>query len=331
MTPLEWAKRGALALVVALVVVVAAASVGAVFGGDPEPADEPPTHPEYDPASVVATAQPAEGEILPDDPGRDGVVVVDRSHANSVSRAEITPLVEALTRVGYTVRFTQGNVSESLEGADAFLVLDPGTEFSPDEVEAVRAFTDTGGRLLVAAEPDRRVVQTSLFGASISTRQSRVTTLASEYGVATDASYLYNLQTNGGNYRYLTAEPAETIDGVSSVTLYTATAVHAPNGQVVLRAAPGTRSSASDDDTGRPAVAVRTGNAVFLGDVSFLTEGRHNVADNEAFAAYLVEFVTGGTRTGTGAGSAAGSPGAAGDGETDASESTATAQPAADS
>jgi hypothetical protein len=335
MTPLDWGKRTAVAVVVAVVVVVAAAGVGAVLGDDPEPAAEPPTHPEWDPASVVSTPQTASGEIRAEDPGTDGLVVIDTTHANGVTRSEVTPLVEALTRVGYAVEFTSGNLSEALSEADAYLVIDPGTEYSPDEVEAVREFTDSGGRLLVAAEPDRRTVQTSLFGASISTRQSRVTTLASEYGVAADASYLYNLETNGGNYRYLTAEPATDVDGVSSVTLYTATAVTAADGRVVLRAAPGTRSSADTDDVGRPAVAVRTGNAIFLGDSTFLTEGRHNVADNEAFLAYLVEFATGGTRPTAGGGGAEATPGASdgratGSGASDAANETATAKPAAD-
>lgn len=298
MTVRFWGKRVAVAVVAALLVVGAAAGIGAFVGDDPEPAADPEPVPEYDPARVVDTAQPAEGEIRPDGDG-NGTVVVDNSHGNDVSRAALTPLVESLTRVGYRVEFTGGSLSESLADADALLVVDPQTEFSAAEVETVRKFTRRGGRLVVMAEPNEKVVQTGLFSAQIATQESAVTTLTSAYGMSVDANYLYNLRQNGGNYRYVQARPTTNVemDGVSNVTLYTPVAVRAEGGTPVLRATAGTHRSGGDAEPGRPAVAVRKDNALLVGDSTVLRETRYNVGDNEAFLTYVVEFVVGGETT----------------------------------
>jgi hypothetical protein len=296
-----WGARVAVAVVAALLIVVASVGLGAVLGDGPDRAVAPEPIPEYDPARVVSTPQPADGEILPEGE-RGGTVVVDTGHGNEVSRASVAPLAEALTRVGYRVEFTGTSLSESLDGANALLVVDPGTEFSAEEVEAVREFTRRGGRLVVMAEPNQKVVQTGLLTTQITTEESAVTTLASAYGMSVDANYLYNLRRNGGNYRYLRARPGENaeVDGVSNVTLYTPVAVRAERGTTVLRAAAGTYRAGGDAEPGRPAVAVRRNNVLLVGDSTILRETRYNVGDNEAFLTYVAEFMIGGEATATG-------------------------------
>jgi hypothetical protein len=111
-------------------------------------------------------------------------------------------------------------------------------------------------------------------------------------------SYLYNLETNGGNYKHIVAEPTpESGLELDSVTMYTAAPVHSRGGTVLLRAAENTHE-AGLDGTARHAVAVykENDNVILLGDSSFLRADRFNVGDNEQFVAFLVEFLITGER-----------------------------------
>jgi hypothetical protein len=90
---------------------------------------------------------------------------------------------------------------------------------------------------------------------------------------------------------------------MEQVTMFTAAAVHARDGTVLLRAVDNTHESGLDGTQRYPvAVYDEDDNAILLGDSSFLTADRFNVGDNEAFAAYLVEFlISGEFESGSGA------------------------------
>lgn len=298
MNAAEWGKRLAVLVLVAAVV-VAVSGVGAVVqdGGSP---DEPLALPEYQPDRVAVDPLPAEGRIQPDGDAvnRGGTVVIDDGHGNRFTRADIQPLVEALTRVGYSVEFyTSGDLAAQLEDARAFVVVDPGREYPPGDVDDVRRFTGQGGRLLIAGEPSRITTGGGLFGGLL-TQQSAVTSLASAYGMSVDTAYLYNQEHSDGNYKFITTEPAPgtAIEGVDRTTMYTAASVRARGGTVLLRSSPNTLRSNSDDERGQYPVAVRKNNVVLVGDKTFMGTEKYNVADNEAFVAYLVEFLASGDR-----------------------------------
>lgn len=290
----EWAKRvGVLGLVAAIV--VAGAGAGAIAGGGGAPDRQPLALPEYQPENVTVKPLPAEGTIRPDGDqiNRGGTVVIDAGHGNRFSRADVQPLVEALTRVGYRVEFyTEGNLAAALEDAQAFVVIDPSSEYPPGDIDTVRRFTGQGGRLLIAGEPSRVTVGGGFFGGLV-TQQSAVTTLATSYGMSLDTAYLYNQENADGNYKFITAEPGTNADlpDVNRTTMYTAAAVRSQGGTVLLRSSPNTLRSSTDDEQGQYPVAARRNNVVLLGDTTFMRPGKHNVADNEAFMAYLVEFL----------------------------------------
>jgi hypothetical protein len=296
------AKRVAVAGLVAVVIVAAAFAIPAATDSSTEP--EPLDTPEYDAEALAATPIPAEGEIEADGSvgNRAGVVVVDVSHSNRVSRAELAPLVEELTSIGYGIRFYEGDqtLDQELSNVNAFLVVDPAQEFDRDEIDSVRDFTDDGGHLLMVGEPNRKRISASLFGTSITEQESALTTLAARYDMSLGTSYLYNLETNGGNYKHITARPTpESELEFDSVTMFTAAAVHARRGTVLLRATADTHE-AGIDGTSRFPVAVHreNENAVLLGDSTFLHADRFNVGDNEQFAAFLVEFLISGNAGG---------------------------------
>jgi hypothetical protein len=292
---------GGVALAVVLVAVLVAAAGGgpATIDADTDANTSAPP-PEYAPDAVVAEPLESTGEVTVPESLRAGAgdgktVIID-----SASRAEIEdiqPLVVALVRAGHEVRFRDQPLQQSLADADAYLRIDPGVELSPRNVEAVREFTDEGGRVLLIGEPNRIRISQSAFSASITTQRTEMTTLASEYGIVFGTRYLYDTTTNDGNFKNVLAEPtdASAAPSLDRVALYTATRVQARDGQVILRTPPSTKlSNAGPAD--RYPVAVRTGNVLALGDKTLLENGRHNVADNDAFISYVLAFTLSGDR-----------------------------------
>jgi hypothetical protein len=196
------AKRLAVAGIVAVVIVAVAFAIPAATN---TPADRDPLDtPEYDAESLAATPIPAEGEIEANRSAgnRAGTVVIDESHSNRFSRSDLAPLVEELTEIGYGVRFYDGDqtLDQELSNVNAFVVIDPGQEFDRDEIEDVREFTNEGGHLLMVGEPSRKSISGGFFGVSITEQESALTTLAARYDMSLGTAYLYNLETNGGNY-----------------------------------------------------------------------------------------------------------------------------------
>ncbi|WP_136600935.1 DUF4350 domain-containing protein [Salinigranum halophilum] len=299
------AKRLAVAALVVVLIVAAAFAIPAATNTptDREPLDTP----EYDPAEVATTPVPAEGEIEADGSlgNRNGVVVIDDAHSNRFDRADLEPLVRELTSLGYGVRFHDGDqtLDQVLSNSNAYLVIDPGEEYESNEVASVRSYTREGGHLLLVGEPNRKRVSASLFGTSVSNQESALTSLAGRYDMSLGTSYLYNLETNGGNYKHLVARPTpESGLDLDSITMYTAAPVHSRGGTVLLRAAENTHE-AGIDGTDRHAVAIHKerDNVILLGDSSFLRADRFNVGDNEQFVAYLVEYLISGDHDGSAA------------------------------
>jgi hypothetical protein len=288
-------KRVVLTLSVALLVVLVSASSSFMLSAPPESVSL--DTPEYDLQSVAVEPLRATGQVEADASvgSGSGVVVVDDDHGNNVDRAEIAPLVEALVLAGYEVDYFDGdNLTEALDGASAYVVVDPSTEYDAEERATLEEFTDRGGHLLLVGEPDRRQISATLFGTSVSTEESAVTTVAATYGIGFGTQYLYDLEENDGNYRHVIAVPTgEGFDGSERVTLYTATTVESQTGTPVLETVPTTRLSNSDEQRSYT-VALVDGNVMAVADASFFTAGRHNVADNERFIASMVEFLIAG-------------------------------------
>lgn len=285
--------------VLVVIVVFAAALAGGVAlwsGGNAVDTAEPARYQEYDVDSLVAEpVARTDGPTPTVAPAhRGGKVLIDVGHGNDLQRSQISPLLEQLIAANHTIRLHRSgdNLTEQLDDAAAFVSITPASQYSPEEVDAVTAFTDRGGRMVLVAEPDRYEV--SLL--SVEKRSDAVTTLASSYGISFETRYLYNLHRNDGNFRNVFARPGPnaSIDGLERTVMHTATAVTARSGTDVLVTTEGTRLS-DGGQAGHYPVAVRTGNVLAMGDRSSLSAARHTVADNDAMLAHVVEFLARGT------------------------------------
>jgi len=290
------AKRvGAFAVVVAAVLVVAAVAPGLVL---PESnIEEGPDHPAWETEGLVADRLDATGE--PDPDGNVGTVVFDRTHRNRFDREDVGALTGAITDAGGDVRFsdTSAEFQSLLDTADVLVVVDPAQEFDAEEVDALERFVREGGRLVVFGEPNRRAIATSGLGASLVTRRSQLTNLASAFGLSFGTEYLYDMEENDGNFKSVVTGPTDRtdsalVDGVEQVALPTAASVSVNNGDVLLRTAPSAETAGRSTQRGYPvAVTTNRGKVLAVGDASFLGGTTAAVGDNDVFIERIVEFM----------------------------------------
>lgn len=288
----ELARRLGVSLAVVLVVLVVAASLPLVTqsGGPDEPLDTT----EFSPATVVSEPIQSSGTVSPDvaEDDQSGVVYIDQAHGNDLSRAEMAPLVSALTATGHTVRMLDStdDFTSELDDGKALVIVDPTLRYTTDELDTVEEFTDGGGHLLLVAEPDR--IRPAAAAGNAVTQSSKVTQLASRHGISFDTRYLYDLETNDGNYKHVVATPAADagLGGIERTTHYTATTVSARDGTPLL-VTPETTHLSGGGPAAQHTVATQTENVLAVGDSTFLQADRHTVADNEEFVGYIVEFL----------------------------------------
>lgn len=286
-------RARAVVLVLTVVVVVAAATAGPLLvdrDRQPEETDE------YAVSALVPERAPAEGEVTVQPRDDPGVVLVDISHGNRMSQAEIKPLLQAITDAGYQVDLLEGgdDFDRSLSRADAFVVIDPSVGYDDEEVDRVEDFVERGGRLLLVGEPT--TLQLATF--ALFQRVNRLTPLSTRFGLEFGEGHLYNMADNDGNHLNIFAEPAadgQLTQGVSRAALYTATRISVHEGEPLLVASDRTRSSRTDA-TGTYAVAAVNGNVLAIADGTFMRRGNFRVVDNEQLVANVVRFLVSGEK-----------------------------------
>ncbi len=289
-------RARATAFVVTILVVVAGVSGAPALLGPPS-SDTP----EFAVDRLVPERAAAEGEVTVQRRNGTGVVLVDTAHFNRFEVDEVQPLIAAVTAAGYEVDLLEvdEDLDRSLSRADAYVVIDPGRRYTEAEAARVARFVDRGGRLLLAAEPTRSRIAGGLGG--VAPVRNRMSPLAAEFGIEYGEAYLFNLADNDGNHLNVFAQPAgpsALTDGLGRTALYTATTVQAREGQTVLVAGEGTRSSRTDALGTYPVAAVN-GNVLAVGDATFLRRGNYNVVDNERLLANVVGFLVDGEKART--------------------------------
>ncbi len=252
---------------------------------------EPPT-PSTSLAAVAASA------------GEGKVVIVDATHGNQYVPNEIEPLVTALSARGGRVEFDKGTqpLASQLKYASAYIIFSPSLAFSAEELRAIRQFTDSGGRLLVFADPTRfLVIYDSYSGAAfVSPDVNYVNPVLAPYGVSFSNDYLYNLQDNEGNFRnvkFTDFADSPLTSGLNMVVFYGVHAVQTNTGSALIRSDDKTFSSLTDQQgTYAPLVLSETGQVLAAGDFSFLTNPFAQVADNRLLLGAIADFALGSER-----------------------------------
>ncbi|MBN1135435.1 MAG: hypothetical protein JXM73_02570, partial [Anaerolineae bacterium] len=233
-----------------------------------------------------------------------GTVVVDRAHDNQFTMAELNVLQARLAARGQQLEPVEA--AEDLPGrlryAQALLIISPGESFAAAEIQAIQAFVDKGGRLLLVGDPTRFGILTDEWGdyAGLDSDATHLNSLAAQFDLIFQPDYLYNTTEYEGNYRNIRL--TEMVDqpltnGLEQVVFYAAHSL--TSGQPALIAASGdTRSSSSERAGDLPVAVLAAGGAVLgLGDLTFMTEPHNAVHDNDRLVSNIADFLSGAGRS----------------------------------
>jgi hypothetical protein len=225
-------------------------------------------------------------------------VVFDMSHGNRFSLTEIDPLINSLLKMGTEVQVNenQASLESLLKDANAYVVIAPATEHSEENIRAIHAFIERGGKLLVIADPTRT---SGDFYFDVEKSVTAANMLLDRYGIAFLTSYVYHITHNEGNFRNVFIQPGEKSDLTKKITAMVFYGTHSliGNQMVVLKAEESALSSANDRGGGLPvAMLTKAGNVLAMGDMNFMTTPFNQVADNNQLVLNLVEFLAGQAR-----------------------------------
>jgi len=309
--------RSAAVFLVVFAAIVAVGGVVGVLSDDGAEATELPEieNPQYDADRVSPDTSPGEATVQMDTSAVDNTVVV--AVGGRTMERDIEPLVNALVESGNEVNVVskqssapvrgpvavpeprqprgpppqpgggdESRLGEELENATGLISVGV-TSYRGEEIDAISEFVDEGGRVVVAANPQRE------FGPS-----GASTELYSELDAYTEPGYVYNLEENDLNYQRIFAEPAGRpmlSDGVDRVVFDTATPVGMAESDETMRPIAGSELSTTRSETEKP-VLVRNNGVALVGDTGFMTPENTQRADNDIFVGNIAEFLVSGDR-----------------------------------
>lgn len=252
---------------------------------------EPPT-----PSSAaVAIAAPA---------GEGKVTILDAYHGNQYTPNEIEPLVTALSARGGRVEFDRGAqpLANQLKYASAYFIMSPSIAFSNEELRAIYQFVESGGRLVVFADPTRATIAIdALTGSAMySPDVNYANPVLAPFGLSIVNDYLYNVQDNEGNFRnvkFTDFADHSLTRGLKMVVFYGVHSVKNSAGMPLVNADRNTFSSLTDRAGAFSPLALSdNGQVLAVGDFSFLTNPFNQVADNGLLLDAIADFALGSER-----------------------------------
>ena len=294
-----------------LLVVAATAGTALVAGQLTETSTQPDVE-SFQPDSLLPTPVADEGAVGAPGAATRKTVVVDVSHGNDVSRASLQPLVNALVGGGHEVKFYSGSsssfgpaanaesgLSTELQEADAFIVANPATAYSDDEVDSIEAFATGGGKVLLLADtPTQASSSTAVLPGlpttgSTAAASGQPTNVAGRFGITFGSGYIYDMTDNANNFKYIYGDPAgsDELAAEADQTVFREAVplVMSDAATTVVESRDARLSSTRKNGTFT--VAARSGNVVAVGDTWFLSPEAATLADNEQLVGNIASFL----------------------------------------
>ncbi len=234
---------------------------------------------------------------------RFGTILVDLAHGNHLQMSELNVLQARLAARGQRlVPITQAeDLAGQLRKAQALVIVSPGQNWTPDEIQQVERFVDKGGRLLLVTDPTRFGVLYDEWGeyAGLDHDAPHMNDLATRFGLVFQADYLYNTVDNEGNFRNIKlTDLAENplTRGLDQLVFFAAHSIVSEESALITTSGE-TRSSASErTEDLAVGVLAADGSVLALGDLTFVTEPYNAVYDNDRFIANIADFLSGAQR-----------------------------------
>jgi hypothetical protein len=234
-----------------------------------------------------------------------GRVLIDLSHANNLDTNDLAPLLGRLEARGVTVETFDGagdaTIEAFLHSATALLVVAPTEAYEAEDRDVIVDFVEDGGRVLLAADPTRSVLEEDEGFLILSpglcpvSAVPAINSLANAFGVVYFDDYLYNLDENEGNYRNVRftvfSDDHALVQDLETVVFFAAHSLRS-NGLSLIVGDEQTRSPVRSGEAGL-AVATLTvnGQALALGDVTFLTAPYHTIGDNDRLLSHIADWL----------------------------------------
>jgi hypothetical protein len=232
-----------------------------------------------------------------------GTVLVDRAHGNRFEMGELNVLQSRLAARGQRLEpvETADDLAKQLRDAKALVIISPGQDWTPGEIQQVQEFVDKGGCLLLMTDPTRYEVILDELGDYVGLDYDSVhaNDLAAHFGLVFQPDYLYNTVDNEGNFRNIKLTDmadGDLTQGLDQVVFYAAHSILSD--QPALIAAGGDTRSSNSERAGALSVAVLTagGQVLALGDLTFMTEPYNAAYDNDRLISNIVDFLSTGQR-----------------------------------
>ena len=282
-----------IAIVLILIVIVLLGKMFSYYSGFYSP---PPTEiPSYE--HIVIPPAPST-EFSDNYTQVEGTVLIDLAHDNTFDIEELNVLTLRLISRGLTLEFLkeEGELEEELLGeeeelqeeeelaeklavADAFIVICPQEEFSKDEREAVEEFVNSGGKLLLIADP---------------TRRDKINSLSLGFGLIFEPDYLYNMKEYETNYRNIFVSEFRENDitrKLGKIALYTAGSISSDNYSIAF-VDQNTQSSLIETRKELSPLALAGESKVLaVHDLTFITEPYNGILDNNQLIANIADWL----------------------------------------
>jgi hypothetical protein len=266
------------------------------YSGTPQvKAGSMPNYPTIDiPKPPVSTAIP--GKVPPEKPS--STIVFDMSHGNLITLSEIDPFIRSLESMGGTIQVTsdEQDLAQLLKTANAYMSLAPIQGFSANDKTVLTAFVRRGGKLVIAADPTRNMMAAEGMTAGLSGVDA-ANLLLEPFDAAFADDYLYDMQSNEGNYRNVIFSEFTGDDltkGIGKLVIYGGHSVLS-HGDPLTKSS-GTTFSSSTDQAGNfsPFSLMKSekGSVLAMGDLSLLTTQYSQFADNQVFIQNLAGYLT---------------------------------------
>ncbi len=228
-----------------------------------------------------------------------GTILVDLAHGNRVDMAELSVLQARLSARDQRLEpITQAeDLASQLRYARALIIISPGLDWTPDEIQQVQRFVDKGGRLLLVTDPTRFDVIYDEWDVYVGLDHDapHLNDLAAAFGLVFQADYLYNTVENEGNFRNIRLTDYadhQLTEGLDALVFFAAHSIVSEE-PALISAGGETRSSTSERTEDLPVALLAAGGAVLaLGDLTFMTEPYNAVYDNDRFIAHIADFLS---------------------------------------
>ena len=234
-----------------------------------------------------------------------GTVLLDTAHYNQFTLSEIDALASAIRARGGNLKTIIDPLllENELKSSSAYITVSPTIPFLEYEAQALKNFTERGGKILVFADATRYFLGYDyISGNPIPYGDvNAANSLLKLWDISVNNDYLYNTEKNEGNFRNVLFDDFgknELTFGLSEVALYGARSVESASGLILLQGAETNLSSTDDahDPNAGGAVLSADETVAAFGDFTFLSSPYSTYTDNATLIQNMADFILSGER-----------------------------------